>query len=169
MKHLIHALALVVAVAASPAIAQDCDALPRNMAFCAAGGQWQRKADDSPIVTYTDGEMVLTISVFDLPQGFDQPQDELRQTLNGMIAQAHKQETGTDIRYWIEDELYIEDFLANRLVYTAQFGGQTRTIAESIVLRDGWFVSVSTSQPGADFSDRHIALHDDALGRIGMY
>lgn len=165
------AIALATVSLSDMAVAQDCDALPRNTAFCSAGGQWVPSPDTSTptSITYVQGDLFLSIAYFNLPDDFAQRQDELRQTLNGMLRNAHRDQYGEDIRIHIEDELYIEDYLANRIVFTSQFGGHPRTIAESIVLRDGWFVAVTTSQAGEEFTERHIAQHDDALGRIALY
>lgn len=171
MKPVLYAMAALLALSAPPVQAQYCDALPKNMAFCAAGGDWQpdRVNSTDTSIAYVQGPYYLSIAVFDLPDDFAKRQDELRQMLNGMLRNAHRKQLGEDLRFHIEDETHIDDTLANRFVFTADFGGQTRTIAESVVKRDGWFVAVTTSEPGTEFTDRHIGLHEDALGRIVLY
>lgn len=153
------------------AAAQSCDALSQGVGFCAEGGMWEAAPDngDPTITTYFASDMVLHISIAKMPEGTVIRQDKLRQLLNKNSEDNHLAKTGKRIRYWIEDELYIDDTLANRTVYMTDYSNGPATYAETMVMRDGWYLVALTAEAGTEFSNRHMEAHEDALGRITLY
>jgi hypothetical protein len=151
------------------ALAQDCDPLPHNGVFCSAGGDWVRDSETPTNVTYTIPGIALSLDYSNFSPGNPMQLDELRQILNALTQKDYSSQTGKQLTYLLQDEEYIGDWQAKRSVYVMELGEKSLTMAESVVLREGWFVVVTTAQEGREFTEAHIAAHTDAIGRISLY